>query len=162
MAQMPDHFFQPRPHDEVEALMKEKTTFIGGMSIEGQSLNPSLSDSKARQAFAMHQIATGNVINTIWPTTPQDVGKVDPMMNVSDRWPPIVIVHGIADTMIPMRLSKELQRKLQDNEVEVEFFEVEGEGHTFCGQMKKGSRTWDMQRKGFDFLERVIEKSYQK
>ncbi|CAO2650898.1 Nn.00g091950.m01.CDS01 [Neocucurbitaria sp. VM-36] len=162
MAQMPDHFFQPRPRDEVEALMKERTAFIGGMSLEGQSLSPTLSDSEARQAFAMHQIATGNVINTIWPYAPQGFEKVDPMMNISDRWPPIAIVHGTADSMIPMRLSKELQGRLQDNEVEVAFFEVEGEGHTFCGKMKRGSRTWDMQRKGFDFLKRVIERSYQK
>ena len=160
MDNMPEHFHQSRPDKEVQALMKDKATLIGGVSLEGQSSSPSSFDQEARQAFAMHQIATGKVINTIWPSTPQNLEKIDPMMKVGKYWPPVAIIHGTADTMIPMRLSREFEERLKDNGVEVEFFEVEGEPHTFCGQMKKGSKTWNTQRKGFDFLERILQRSY--
>jgi acetyl esterase/lipase len=59
-----------------------------------------------------------------------------------------------------MRLSKAFEGALQAAGVEVEFFEVAGEGHTFCGKMQKESKTWETQRLGFDFLERVLQRSY--
>lgn len=62
--------------------------------------------------------------------------------------------------MVPMHLSRELEKRLREEGVECEFIEVEGEGHTFCGKMEKGSRTWETQRRGFDFLESVVERSY--
>jgi hypothetical protein len=34
--------------------------------------------------------------------------------------------------------------------------EVPGEEHTFAMLMKVGSRTWWLQREGFDFLEGII------
>lgn len=162
ITKMPAHFFEPRPDDEVHALMKEKTTFIGGVSLEGQAFDPSPSapDPKARQGFAMHHIAMGKVTNAIWPSAPQGLEKIDPILNVSAEWPPVAIVHGTADTMIPMRLSKELEDVLEEKGVEVEFIQVEGEPHTFCGTMVKGSKTWNTQRKGFDFLEKVVVRSY--
>ncbi|KAH7392514.1 Alpha/Beta hydrolase protein [Pyrenochaeta sp. MPI-SDFR-AT-0127] len=163
VSKMPAHFFEPLPLDEVQTLMKEKATFIGGVSLEGQAFDPSplAPDPKARQGFAMHHIATGKVINAIWPSTPQGLEKIDPMLNVGAAWPPLAIVHGTADTMIPMRLSKEFERALKETGAEVEFIEVEGEPHTFCGTMVKGSKTWATQRKGFDFLEKVVARSYQ-
>lgn len=82
------------------------------------------------------------------------------MLNVTTSWPPVAIVHGTADQMIPMRLSKAFAKVLSEQGVETEFFEVEGEPHTFCGKMVKGSATWDSQRRGFDWLEGVLERSH--
>jgi acetyl esterase/lipase len=161
---MPESFFQPRPQDEIDALAKEKTTFIGGKSLEGQfddnNSKGQGENQEARMAFAMNRLATGKVLPTLWPSHPHDLEKIDPLLNVSEKWPPTAIVHGNADTMIPMRLSKIFESKLREKGVEVEFIEIEGEPHTFCGKMEKGSRTWDTQRKGFDFLEKVLERSY--
>jgi len=69
-------------------------------------------------------------------------------------------VHGNADIMVPMRLSHNLEEKLREQGIETRFFEVEGEPHTFVGKMVKGSRTWKTQRKGFDFLQEVLDRSY--
>jgi acetyl esterase/lipase len=108
----------------------------------------------------MHQIATGKVINTIWPSYPSDLEHIDPILNVNENWPPTAIVHGTADTTIPMRLSKELEAKLKEKGVKTAFFEVEGEPHTFVGKMVKGSKTWESQRRGFDWLEERLKESY--
>lgn len=108
----------------------------------------------------MHQIATGTVVNAIWPAYPKDLGKIDPILNINPKWPPTAIVHGTADATIPMRLSKEFEHKLKALGVQTQFFEVEGEPHTFVGKMKKGSQTWDTQRKGFDWLQERLKESY--
>ncbi|KAF2130775.1 alpha/beta-hydrolase [Dothidotthia symphoricarpi CBS 119687] len=157
---LPEHFREPRPEGEIEGLYNEKTTFVGGLSLEGQAADPSAPNPKTRQAFAMHQISTGKVIKTIWPQTPDNLQLIDPVLNVNKDWPPVAIVHGTADKMVLMRLSKELESQLIAQGVETEFIEVEGEPHTFAGSMKKGSKTWDTQRKGFDFLEKIITTSY--
>lgn len=160
---MPASFYNERPKEEADAIHREKTTLIGGVSLEGQNASassPSAPDPKIRQAFAMNAIATGNVLTTVWPSAPDNLAAIDPMLNIGSDWPPVAIVHGTADEMIPMRLSKVFEEKLKDAGVEVEFFEVEGEGHTFCGKMQKGSKTWETQRLGFDFLEKVLQRSY--
>jgi acetyl esterase/lipase len=166
---MPEHFKKARPEKEMDALYKEKSTFIGGVSLEGQSNANAGQGQKragespnqeARQAFAMCTISMGNVVPVIWPSTPNYLERIDPVQNVSRDWPPTAIVHGTADNMIPMCLSKVFEAELIKHGVETEFVEVEGEPHTFCGKMKKGSRTWDTQRRGFDFLQQVLENSY--
>jgi dipeptidyl aminopeptidase/acylaminoacyl peptidase len=160
MPDMPKPFYDPLSKEDIEAVLTEKAVFIGGMSLEGQASDPSHPNPKQRQAFAMHQIATGNVISTIWPPYPNDLAKIDPILNVSKQWPPTAIVHGTADTTIPMRLSKDLEAKLKACGVTTKFVEVEGEPHTFVGKMVKGSKTWDTQREGFNWLEGVLEESY--
>ncbi|KAF2023906.1 alpha/beta-hydrolase [Setomelanomma holmii] len=160
MTKMPPAFLEPRPEHEIAQLYAEKTTLVGGASLEGQAPDPSAPDPKVRQAFAMHQIATGNVLKTIWSAYPNELDKIDPLLNVNKNWPPVCIVHGTADTMIPMSLSKELEARLKEEGVEVAFVEVEGEEHTFAGKMVKGSKTWETQRRGFDWLEGVVQRSY--
>ncbi|KAI8934946.1 hypothetical protein NX059_008613 [Plenodomus lindquistii] len=158
---MPPHFSNPIPPSDIALLKSEKTTLIGGVSLEGQA-PPSTPDPNAqtRQAFTMHAIATGTMISTVWPAYPSRLEEIDPMMNVSSTWPPVGIVHGVEDVMVPMAISKAFAEKLKEKGGEVEFFEVEGEGHTFCGKMVKGSKTWESQRRGFDWLEGVVKRSY--
>jgi acetyl esterase/lipase len=160
MPDMPKHFYEPLSVEDVEAVQAEKAVFIGGMSLEGQASDPSHPNPEQRQRFAMHQIATGKVINAIWPAYPNDTKKIDPILNVNAEWPPVAIVHGTADTTIPMRLSKAFEEELRRCGVKTEFIEVEGEPHTFVGKMTKGTKTWDTQRKGFDWLEEVLRESY--
>ena len=108
----------------------------------------------------MQAIVNGKVREAIWPPTPNDFHLIDPILNVTESWPPTAFVHGTADIMIPMYISRHLEARLKDKGIETEFFEVEGEPHTFVGKMVKGSQTWHTQRKGFDFLENVLERSY--
>jgi len=125
MPDMPKHFYDPLSEEDSKAVYDEKAIFIGGMSLEGQASDPNHPNPKQRQGFAMHQIATGTVIKAIWPAYPDDLEKIDPILNTNSKWPPTAIVHGTADTTIPMRLSKEFEKKLKAQGVKTEFFEVE-------------------------------------
>lgn len=125
----------------------------GGVSLEGQAQGPP--DFKdPRQAFALSQIATGNVMNAIFPS--REWAKVDPLRNINPDFPPTFIIHGDADTMVPKELSRDLLQKLQDRGVKCGMQEIPGEEHTFAAKMKVGSQTWELQRKGFDFLQDLL------
>ncbi|KAH7376762.1 Alpha/Beta hydrolase protein [Plectosphaerella cucumerina] len=125
----------------------------GGVSLEGQAQGPP--DFKdPRQAFALTQIATGNVLNAIFPSG--DWAKVDPLRNINQNFPPTFIIHGDADTMVPKELSRDLLQELQDRGVKCGMQEIPGEEHTFAAKMKVGSQTWELQRKGFDFLQDLL------
>jgi dipeptidyl aminopeptidase/acylaminoacyl peptidase len=109
----------------------------------------------------MYSIANGMVLNSIWPNTPHGLANVDPVLNVDSQWPPVCIVHGTADIMVPPYLSRSLETALRQAGVETEFVEVKDEPHTFVGRMSKGSPTWKTQLKGVDFLQRILERSYE-
>jgi len=126
---------------------------MGGVSLEGQaSQGPNFSDP--RQAFALTQIANGTVFEACFPS--KDWRKIDPILNVRSKFPPTCIVHGQSDTMVPISLSHDLYKVLKKENIESEMVEVPDEEHTFAGKMNKGSRTWELQRKGFDFLENIV------
>lgn len=129
----------------------------GGVSLEGQAARPGAPNfDDPRQAFAFVQIARGSVLRAVYPRG--DWGSVDPLRNVSPSFPPTFIVHGDEDVMVPVRLSRDLHAALVRNGVECGMEEVPGEGHTFAARMEVGSRTWQLQRKGFDFLEALVKK----
>ncbi|KAM0589592.1 hypothetical protein ACHAP6_003345 [Verticillium nonalfalfae] len=69
---------------------------VGGVSLEGQAQGPP-DFSDPRPAFAMTQIASGNVLGAIYPS--KDWKSVDPLLNVNQNFPPTYIAHGAADTM---------------------------------------------------------------
>ena len=141
--------------DFINQVYTEKPVPIrGGVSLEGQAPGaPNFSDP--RQAFAFTQIARGSVFKAIYPT--EDWAKVDPLRNVSSSFPPTFIIHGSEDVMVPIGLSQELYSALVKNGVKCGMEEVPGEGHTFAAKMEVGSRTWELQRKGFDFLESLVK-----
>lgn len=133
----------------------------GGVSLEGQAESrggPDFSDP--RQAFALTQIAEGRVMQACYPLENKD--PIDPLKNISPRFPPTFIVHGAEDTMVTIDLSRALFAVLKENGVECGMIEVPGENHTFAARMEVGSRTWNLQRQGFDFLQRVISRTTSK
>lgn len=127
----------------------------GGVSLEGQATlgyTPNFNDP--RVGFAMTQIGQGTVMQAIMPS--QEWDKVDPLRNVTPAFPPTFIAHGQEDNMVPLTLSQGMLRRLDENGVHCEIVEVPNEGHTFAGKMQVGSSTWQLQRRGFDFLEQLI------
>lgn len=162
----------PPPPDSVyEQLYQRRETFIGGVSLEGQAkdletthppaaLQSELELDEKRQSFAMQAVANGRVLQSIWPPFPDKLALVDPALNVHASWPPTAIVHGDADFMVPMHLSQDFVTTLKESGVEAELIEVDSEPHTFLGKMVKGSSTWETQRKGFDFLEKIVQRTY--
>jgi dipeptidyl aminopeptidase/acylaminoacyl peptidase len=149
------------PHltsDFISQVYKETPVPIkGGVSLEGQanpSGGPNFSDP--RVAFAMTQIGNGTVLEAIMPS--KDWDRVDPIRNITPSFPPTFIAHGDKDNMVPMSLSENLLSVLKENGVRSEMVVVPDEGHTFAGKMEVGSRTWELQRRGFDFLESLISR----
>lgn len=135
----------------------DSSVSLEGQTESGVSKGPDF--SKPRDAFAFTQIASGNVINTIYPSKEDpEMKRIDPVLNVSSQFPPTYIVHGMADTMVPIELSRVLFEKLKECGVKCGMTEVPDEEHTFAAMMKVGSKTWWLQREGFDFLEGIIGK----
>lgn len=128
---------------------------VGGVSLEGQAPGPP-DFTDPRQAYALTRIARGKVLDAIFPL--KDWDKVDPLRNISKSFPPTFIVHGGSDTMVPVELSRALFERLRECGVRCGMVVVEGEEHTFAAKMKVGSRTWELQREGFDFLEKIGRK----
>ncbi|KAG2419780.1 hypothetical protein HFD88_004576 [Aspergillus terreus] len=127
------------------------------ISLEGQSEGPSGAApdfTRARDAFAFTQIANGTVLAACFPG--RDVREIDPVARVGSTFPPTFIVHGSEDRMVPIGLSRRLLEVLRGCGVRCGMVEVPGEDHTFAMGMEVGSRTWEVQRQGFDFLAEVI------
>lgn len=150
--------FLRKVYDEIP-VPTDSSVSLEGQSESGASKGPNF--SRPRDAFAFTQIASGNVLAAIYPdseTKDPTFQDVDPVQNVGSEFPPTYIVHGLADTMVPIDLSRELLARLKREGVKCGMTEVPDEEHTFAAMMKVGSRTWWLQREGFDFLEGVIGK----
>ncbi|KAI9662342.1 MAG: hypothetical protein M1821_008509 [Bathelium mastoideum] len=141
----------------INQVYEEKPVPIqGGLSLEGQSADGKPPGPDPRAAFAFTHIANGTLMDVCYPS--KDWKKIDACLNVDTRFPPTCIVHGLDDQMVPLFLSRRLFDSLERVGVRCQFVDVPGEGHTFVGRMEKGSRTWALQREGFNFLESVIER----
>lgn len=125
----------------------------GGVSLEGQASGPP-DFSDPRQAFALSQVANGTVMDAVYPS--RRWGEVDPLLNITPAFPPTYIVHGDADTKVPIALSRKLLLELQSHGVRCGMSEAPGEEHTFAMKMEVDSPTWLIQRRGFDFLQELL------
>ncbi|RDW61218.1 uncharacterized protein DSM5745_10716 [Aspergillus mulundensis] len=129
-----------------------------GISLEGQSQPRNKPDfRRARDAFALTQIANGRVLDAIFPKECGDIRDIDPVQRVASGFPATFIVHGDSDRMVSVEVSRELYRVLRERGVRCGMVEVQGEDHTFALGMEVGSRTWRRQREGFEWLEGVIQ-----
>ncbi|EUC40262.1 hypothetical protein COCMIDRAFT_109272 [Bipolaris oryzae ATCC 44560] len=128
-----------------------------GVSLEGQTPGPP-DFTDPRQAYALTRIAKGQVLQAIIPDGQYD--QVDPVRNISNTFPPVFIVHGTADTMVPIHLSRALFDELRKHDVQCGMIEVPDEEHTFAAKMQIGSETWNLQRQGFDFLQSLIRRTH--
>ncbi|KAG6843707.1 hypothetical protein H0H93_000319, partial [Arthromyces matolae] len=62
---------------------------------------------------------------------PSQHHKLFPHLVVSENWPPTMLVHGTADTGVPVWDSRHMLRQLKARGVEVDYLEVEGQEHSF-------------------------------
>jgi dipeptidyl aminopeptidase/acylaminoacyl peptidase len=67
--------------------------------------------------------------------------KASPITYVSKTAPPVLILHGTFDLIVPIIHSENLQKKLKDAGATVELITVSGEGHGWGG--KTLARTTD-------------------
>jgi len=57
--------------------------------------------------------------------------KVIPQIMVDKNWPPTMLLHGTADTVVPVEGSHHFQGLLDAAEVPVDFIEFKGQEHSF-------------------------------
>lgn len=157
------------PGLEEEVFAEKPVAIKGGPSLEGQRGGPGSSSTvptgeqkpNARLAWALNKVKNGKVLEVLLPEGTRDPSlydAIDPIANITPSHPPTCIVHGNKDFMVPYHLSTKMYEELEKGGIECAFVEVEDEGHTFCGAMEKGSKTWNKQREGFDWLEKIVSR----
>lgn len=137
----------------IKVFSERPTPIRGGVSLEGQAPGPP-DFSDPRQAFAFWHIGNGKIMDVLAPS--QEWDKVDPIRNISSTFPPVYIVHGQEDSMVPIRLSQDLLAELKKHGVKSGLTAIPGEGHTFAAKMQRGSQTWNLHMDGFDFLQSLV------
>lgn len=60
--------------------------------------------------------------------------NVSPIVFVSDDDPPVLLVHGDEDSVVPIEHSQNLHQAMQEMSLEVKFVTIEGAGHSFDGE----------------------------
>lgn len=151
-----DPAFLQKIYDEYPVPTDSSISLEGQTELSGRSKAKGPDFSRPRDAFALTQVANGTVLQACYPD--RDVREIDPVVHVGKGFPPTFIVHGDCDTKVSIEVSRELWRVLRENGVECGMVEVPGEDHTFAMGMQVGGRTWELQREGFEFLERVISR----
>lgn len=111
-----------------------------------------------RSAFMYAQMATGNLLNVCYPKGVEtgDFKPVDPYLNVTANFPATCIAQGTADTFVPLEAPQGFVDKLRDVGVRSHLIEIPGAEHMFTATMKPGDRTYELQRRGFEFLQEVL------
>jgi len=86
-------------------------------------------------------------LRPFWPafgvtdaTSKEQVEKLgrtlSPIYGVSDKFPPTLIIHGDADTLVPIQQSQIMIKKLEDAKVPCKLVTVPGKGHGWVGMEK--------------------------
>ena len=65
---------------------------------------------------------------------PSQAPAISPILFASADDPPTLLVHGTADTLVPIRNSETMLAALQEQKVPVELLVLEGAGHGFRGE----------------------------
>ncbi len=77
--------------------------------------------------------------------------SVSPLFQVSKNSPPVFIVHGTADPIVPFNQSVELHKALEKEGIKTQFVKVEGGGHgKFTTEQKR-----DVNNQIFEFLKEL-------
>ena len=63
----------------------------------------------------------------------QEEPNVSPILFVSEDDPPVLLVHGDEDSLVPIEHSHKLDRAMQDLSLDVKLVTIEGAGHSFDG-----------------------------
>jgi dipeptidyl aminopeptidase/acylaminoacyl peptidase len=76
----------------------------------------------------------GNWDDDATAPTAEELARISPINFISDYTAPIAIHHGTLDDQVPLEWSQELAQLLTDVGKNVEYYEYEGQPHTFVGE----------------------------
>jgi acetyl esterase/lipase len=74
------------------------------------------------------------------PCKPADIATADPMTFASSATPPMLIIHGTADTGVSITQSQAMAKKLADFKVPIETLYIPDVGHGFVGKTPQITR----------------------
>ena len=84
------------------------------------------------------------------------MNDVSPLSFVSEDDPPIMIIHGDADTIVPVQHATRLHKQLESLGVETELIIVEGAGHEVAGAGGNASRSPAFIKQAEAFVEQIF------
>ncbi len=64
----------------------------------------------------------------------EDADRISPILQVSADDPPTLLIHGTADTLVPISNSERVYAAFKEARVETEIIIMEGAGHGFRGE----------------------------
>jgi acetyl esterase/lipase len=112
---------------------------VGGKVLTGTQ--GGTEEQKARGRFYLYLRQNGLWTREVTGLDPAvDRGKLDaycPVRNVSDDYPPTLLIHGTEDTDVPYEQSAAMDRELARHRVPHELVTVQGAGHGLAGGDKK-------------------------
>ena len=80
-----------------------------------------------------------------------------PAILVNSSWPPTLMIHGTADTAVPILSSRRLKQLLTDAGVSAELIEIEGKDHVFDVQSNNDVKFSELYDKAEEFLKRCMQ-----
>lgn len=112
-----------------------------------------------RSAFMYSRMAEGTLLNVCYPKGVEsgDFKPIDPYLNVTEDFPATCIAQGTADNFVPLEAPQGLINKLQNVGVQAELVVLPGAEHMFTATMKLGDRNYELQQRGFDFIQESFE-----
>lgn len=113
----------------------------------------------SRSAFMYAHMASGTLLNVCYPKGVKtgDFQPIDPYLNVTEKFPSTCIAQGTEDTFVPLEAPEGLVEKLRNVRVRAQLIMIPGAGHMFTATMKPGDVTYELQRRGFDFLQETFK-----
>jgi len=123
----PDPFYSKQPH-----VPREEATQVVGAQVISEP-----PDKNQRGRFYLYTRQQG-----LWPkevaahdpdTEDKWFDRYCPLRNVSAKYPPIMLIHGTADTDVPYEESKKMDEKLTQKGVTHELVTVQDAGHGLSG-----------------------------
>ncbi|KAF8073983.1 Alpha/Beta hydrolase protein, partial [Lyophyllum atratum] len=109
-----------------------------------------------REALELKSASQEEFLNGVRALVPPQHHGLFPQFGVTSEWPPTIMLHGTADSAVPIWESRSLGRQLRACGVPVEIYEAEGAEHSFDYEPGAEEKFGDAFDAVGQFLERYI------
>ncbi|MGK7944867.1 MAG: alpha/beta hydrolase fold domain-containing protein [Microcystaceae cyanobacterium] len=121
-----------------------------------QDITPDLLEKKRNKPWFIYTLATHRLIGRPISQNPELTQLANPITHLDSSDPPILIMHGEQDQVVPMSHSEILNDALNKNSVPVIFNRYQDRGHSFAGQ---NGELYDPQliKEALDFFDQYLK-----